>query len=89
MYDRFSETGKHCTEWVWITKEFLKLAFAGGHHEVSFLCSRCENRRILSRYEISAHLAKKGFMPNYLVWHEHGEMHPAVDDESDGNDGVD
>jgi hypothetical protein len=67
----------------------LKLAFAGGHHEVSFLCSRCENRRILSRYEISAHLAKKGFMLNYLVWHEHGEMQPAVDDESDGNDGVD
>jgi hypothetical protein len=23
------------TEWVWINKEFLKLAFAGGRHEAS------------------------------------------------------
>jgi hypothetical protein len=30
MYDKFSDTGKHSAEWVWITKEFLKLAFAGG-----------------------------------------------------------
>jgi hypothetical protein len=35
MYDSFSNTGKHSAEWVQITKEFLKLAFAGGHHEVS------------------------------------------------------
>jgi hypothetical protein len=30
MYDGFSDTGKHSVEWVQITKEFLKLAFAGG-----------------------------------------------------------
>jgi hypothetical protein len=35
MYDGFSETGKHSVECVRITKEFLKLAFAGGHREVS------------------------------------------------------
>jgi hypothetical protein len=34
MYDRFSDTGKHSAEWVQITKEFLKLAFTGGHHGV-------------------------------------------------------
>ncbi len=67
MYDGFSDTGKHYTEWVWITKEFLKLAFAGGHREASCPCSKCENRRMLSEYEISAQLAKKGFMSNYLV----------------------
>jgi hypothetical protein len=67
MYDRFSDTGKHSTEWVRITKEFLKLAFAGGRRETSCLYSRCENRRMLSEYEMSAHLAKKGFMSNYLV----------------------
>jgi hypothetical protein len=60
MYDRFSDTGKHSTEWVRITKEFLKLAFTGGRREVSCLCSRCKNRRM------SAHLAKKGFISNYL-----------------------
>jgi hypothetical protein len=67
MYDGFSDTGKHSAEWVRITKEFLKLAFASGHREVSCPCSRCENRRMLSEYEISAHLAKKGFMSNHLT----------------------
>jgi hypothetical protein len=67
----------------------LKLAFAGGRHEASCPCGRCENRRMLSEYEMSAHLAKKGFMPNYLLWHQHGEVRPAVADESDENDDVD
>jgi hypothetical protein len=86
MYDGFINTDKHYTEWVQINKEFLKLALAGGHREASFPCSRCENRRILSEYEMSAHLAKKGFMSNCLVWHQHREVQPPVADESDGND---
>jgi hypothetical protein len=72
MYDRFSDTGKQSAKWVRITKEFLKFAFAGGRHEASCSCSRCQNRRMLSEYEISAHLAKKRFMLNYLLWHQHG-----------------
>jgi hypothetical protein len=64
MYDGFSDTGKHSTEWVQITKEFLKLAFAGVRREASCPCSRCENRRMLSEYEMSAHLGKKEFMSN-------------------------
>jgi hypothetical protein len=66
MYDRFSGTGKHSTEWVQITKEFLKLSFAGGCREASCPCSRCENRRMLSEYEMSTHIAKERFMLNYL-----------------------
>jgi hypothetical protein len=89
MYDRFSDTGKHSTKWVQITKEFLKFAFASGHCEASCPCSRCENRRMLLEYEKSAHLAEKRFMSNYLLWHQHGEVQPAVADESDGNDDVD
>jgi hypothetical protein len=89
MYDGFSDTGKHFVEWVWITKEFLKLSFAGGHRESSCPCSRCENKRMLSKYEMSDHLPKKGFMVNYLLWHQHGEVWPAVADESDGNNDVD
>jgi hypothetical protein len=89
MYDGFSDTGKHSAKWVRMTKEFLKLAFAGSRHEVSCSCSRCENRRMLSEYEMSAHLAKKGFMLNYLLWHQHREVQPAVADESDGNNDVD
>jgi hypothetical protein len=89
MYDGFSDTGKHSAEWVRITKEFLKLAFVGGHREASCPCSRCENRRMLPEYEMFGHLAKNGFMVNYLLWHQHGEVRPAVADESDGNDDVD
>jgi hypothetical protein len=59
MYNAFSDTGKHSVKWVRITKEFLMLAFAGGHREASCPCSRCEKRRMLSKYEMSAHLAKK------------------------------
>jgi hypothetical protein len=88
MYDGFCDTGKHSTKWVRITKEFLKLASTGGHREVSCLCSRCENRMMLSEYEMSAHLGKKGFMSNYLLWHQHGEVQPTVANESDGNDDV-
>jgi hypothetical protein len=83
MYDGFSDTDKHSAEWVRITKEFLKLDFAGGRREVSCPCSRCENRRILSEYEKSAYLAKKEFMLNYLLWHQHREVQPVVANESD------
>jgi hypothetical protein len=88
IYDKFSDTGKQSAKWVRITKEFLKLAFAGDCREVSCLGSRCENRRMLLEYEMFAHLAKKGFIANYLLWHQHGEMRPAVADESNGNDDV-
>jgi hypothetical protein len=75
MYDRF--------------KEFLNLAFASGNREASCPCNRCENRRMLSEYEMSAHLAEKGCTSNYLLLHQHGEVQHAVADESDGNDDVD
>jgi hypothetical protein len=88
IYDRFSDTSKHSAKWVRITKEFLKLAFAGGRREASCPCSRCENKRMLSKYEMFAFLAKKGFMSNYLLWHQHGEVQPVVADELDGNDDV-
>jgi hypothetical protein len=89
MSDGFSDTGKHSAEWVQITMEYLKLAFAGGHCKASCLCSRCENRRMLSEYEMSGHLAKKGFIVNYLLWHQNVEVRPTVVDEPDGNDDVD
>jgi hypothetical protein len=85
MYDRFSDTSKHSTEWIRSTNEFLKLAFTGVRREGSCPCSRYENRTMLSKYEMSAHLAKKEFMSNYLVWHQHGEVQPPIAIESDGN----
>jgi hypothetical protein len=88
MYDGFSDIGKHSTKWDRITMEFLKFAFAGGRRDASFPCNRSKNRRMLSEYEMPAHLARKGFMSNYFLWHQHGEVRLAVADESDGNDDV-
>jgi hypothetical protein len=50
------------------------------------MLSECQNIRMLSRYEIYGHIAKEGFMPSYLVWHQHREVQAFATDESDGND---
>jgi hypothetical protein len=89
MYDGFSDKGAHSTKWFWIAKEFLKLAFASGRDEAMCPCNRCCNRRMLSEYEMSDHIAKKGFMSDYLVWHQHGELQPPTAVESDGNNDED
>jgi hypothetical protein len=67
-------------------KNFLKLAFAGDHHEAKCPCNRCQNRRMLFEYEMSGHIAKHEFMLNYLVWHQHGDVQAPAGDESDGSD---
>jgi hypothetical protein len=69
MYDRFSDKGAHYVEWFEIAKNFLKLAFACDYREAKCPCNRCQNRRMLFGYEMSDHIAKQGFMLNYLVWH--------------------
>jgi hypothetical protein len=70
MYDGFSDKGAHSIEWFEIAKNFLKLAFAGDRREAKCPCNRCQNRRILSGYEMSGHITKHGFIPNYLVWQQ-------------------
>jgi hypothetical protein len=74
MYSRFSDKRAHSAEWFEMVKYFLKLAFGGDHHEAKFPCNRCRNRRMLFEYEMFGHIAKHGFIPNYLVWHQHGEV---------------
>jgi hypothetical protein len=44
---------------------------------------------MLSEYEISDHIVKHRFMLNYLVWHQHGEVHAPTVAESDGSDDAD
>jgi hypothetical protein len=39
---------------------------------------------------MSSHIAKQGFMLNYLVWHQHGEVHaPTTDDSGDDENWMD
>jgi hypothetical protein len=89
MYDEFSDKGAHSVEWFETAKNFLKLAFASDRHEAKCPCNRCQNRRMLSEYEMSGHITKHGFMMNYLVWHQHGETQAAAPAESNGSDDED
>jgi hypothetical protein len=41
VYDGFSDKGAHSIEWFEITKNFLKLVFAGDHHKAKCPCNRC------------------------------------------------
>jgi phage terminase large subunit GpA-like protein len=86
MYNGFSDKGAHSAEWFEIAKNFLKLASAGDRREMKYLCNRCWNRRILSKYEMSGHIAKHEFMSNYLVWDQHGEVQAPAVTELDGSD---
>jgi hypothetical protein len=58
MYDKFSDKGAHSAKWFEIAKNFLKLAFAGDRCEVKCPWNRCPNRKMLSEYEMSGHIAK-------------------------------
>jgi hypothetical protein len=89
MYDGFIDKGAHSAEWFKVVKNFLKLAFAGDHFVVKCLCNWRQNRRMLSEFEMCGHIAKHGFMPNYLVWHQHGEVQATALAESDKNDDED
>jgi hypothetical protein len=64
MHDGFSDKGALSTEWFEVAKNFLKLTFAGDHHEAKCMCNRCRIRRMLFEYEMSDHIAKHRFMLN-------------------------
>jgi hypothetical protein len=74
MYDRFSDKGAYSHQWFEIVNNFRMLAFAGDHREAKYPCNRCRNRRMLSEYEVPGHIAKHVFVPNYLMWHQCGEV---------------
>jgi hypothetical protein len=44
---------------------------------------------MLYEYEMSGDITKHELMPNYLVWHQQGEVQTAAPAESDGSDDED
>jgi hypothetical protein len=60
MYNRFNDKGVHSAEWFEIAKNFVKIAFAGDCREAKYPWNRCWNRRMLSEYKMSDHIAKHG-----------------------------
>ena len=88
VYNGFdSVTHGHSDAWVRVADEFVVLAFAGDARFVKCPCRECRNLIWLKKVEVSYHVFKHGFMPNYLVWREHGEVETTV--ESDGDQDVD
>jgi hypothetical protein len=79
----------HSAQWFEITKNFLKLAFTGDRREAKCLYNRCQNRRILSEYEMYGHIAKHRFKPHYLVGHKHGEVQATTPSKLDGSNDED
>jgi hypothetical protein len=57
MYNGFSDKCAHSVEWFKIVNNFLELASVGDYHEAKCPCNKCRNRRILSEYEMSDHVA--------------------------------
>jgi hypothetical protein len=87
MYDRFSKKSGHSAECVRIVKEFLNQAFASCHRVAKWPYTICQNYRFLNQDEVLVHLCQEGFMLNYVVWRDHGEVEPSVvGAESDGNE---
>jgi hypothetical protein len=87
MYDIFNKKSGHSAEWVRIVKEFLNQAFAGFRRVAKCPYTICRNYRFLNQDEVQVHLCQEGFMPNYLVWRDHGEVEPpVVGTESDRNE---
>jgi hypothetical protein len=93
MHDRFSNKSGHSVELVRIVKEFLNQAFAGCRHVAKCTYTICQNYRFLNQDEIQVHLCQEGFMSNYLVWCDHGEVEPPIigveSDRNEDNDRMD
>ena len=79
MYDGFDSVDKkHSTEWAVIAKEFISCAFVGNPRTVKCPCSICRNCWRQTKDNLQKHLFNNGFMPNYLVWYELGEVEDQV-----------
>ena len=75
MHDGFNnDTLGHSNAWVKVADEFVARAFAGEPCVAKCPYTRCRNLIRLDNFDLSIHICKYGFNPDYLVWHEHGEV---------------
>jgi hypothetical protein len=84
-----SMTGAQPAKWVPMAKDFLNLDFASGRRVVKCQCKKCQNYKLVSHHDMSGHIAKQGFIPNYLVWRDHREVQPTATTESNENEDED
>jgi hypothetical protein len=58
----------------------LNQAFDGGRRVAKCPCTICRNYSFLTQDEVQVHLCQEGFIPNYQLWRDHGEVEPLVID---------
>jgi hypothetical protein len=78
MYDDWSKTGPNAN-WCKRTQEFNSHAFSSANAHIEGVpcpCSICGNFKRQNEYNLSHHLVKNGFVPNYFIWTYHGENAP-------------
>jgi hypothetical protein len=78
MYEDWSSNGPNAN-WCKKTQEFITHAFSrpnARREGVHCPCKRCGNFKKQTEYDISHHLVKNGFVPNYYIWTYHGENAP-------------
>jgi gluconate kinase len=66
------------SEWITKTDAFLERAFGEatkGASLVTCSCSKCANRKILTKKTMEEHIWKNEFTPDYTWWIVHGEAH--------------
>jgi hypothetical protein len=76
MYEGWNDNGCHSKEWVRNTNAFLDHAFSVPNAQRNGIvcpCLECRNRCRRRKAIVSTHLCKRGFMPGYEIWTEHGE----------------
>jgi hypothetical protein len=84
MYNGFnSDTLGHSDAWVKFAGEFVARTFAGEPRVAKCPCTRCRNLIRLEKFDLSIHIYKYGFKPNYLLWREHGEMDAPLESNTD------
>jgi hypothetical protein len=90
MYDGFRKKSAHSAECDRIVKEFLNKTFADGRRVANCPCIICQNYRFLTQDKVQIHLCQEAFMPNYLVWRDHGEAEElAKSDRNEDEDRMD
>ena len=64
-------------EWIQKTEDFINRVFSSSRNgRVWCPCSVCKNYQRQTKKEMSGHLCKNGYVPNYEVWVHHGEELP-------------
>jgi hypothetical protein len=68
MYDYFNgDTLGKSDAWVKVVDEFMAHAFVGEPRVAKCPCTRCRNLILLDKFDLSIHICKYGFKPDYLV----------------------